>query len=59
MSASQNCRIRLQADYFEMNGKIYCERDAFRIAQQGTFGGAAGRKNPERRTTRLMMMTMI
>lgn len=24
------CRILLNADYYELNGKIYCERDAFR-----------------------------
>jgi hypothetical protein len=26
------CRIRLDHDYFELSGKVYCERDAFRIA---------------------------
>ncbi len=51
----QDCNIVLKDDYFEMNGKVYCEQHAFRAAQQSTFLGA-GRKNPERRTTRLMMM---
>ncbi|KIV78259.1 hypothetical protein, variant 1 [Exophiala sideris] len=26
------CRIRLDHDYFELSGKVYCERDAFRLA---------------------------
>ena len=26
------CRVRLDHDYFELSGKVYCERDAFRIA---------------------------
>lgn len=52
-----DCRRVLKRDYFEMNGKVYCERDAFRRAQQRNFlgpGGATSRM--ERRTTRLMMM---
>jgi hypothetical protein len=26
------CNIRLDHDYFELSGKVYCERDAFRLA---------------------------
>ncbi|EXJ64992.1 hypothetical protein A1O7_01331 [Cladophialophora yegresii CBS 114405] len=26
------CKIRLDHDYFELSGKVYCERDAFRLA---------------------------
>jgi hypothetical protein len=26
------CRIQLNNDYFELSGKVYCERDAFRLA---------------------------
>ncbi|EXJ75943.1 uncharacterized protein A1O5_00451 [Cladophialophora psammophila CBS 110553] len=26
------CRVRLDHDYFELSGKVYCERDAFRLA---------------------------
>ena len=52
----QDCRVVLKDDYFEMNGKAYCEAHATRRAQQTTFLGPGARKNPERRTTRLMMM---
>jgi len=53
-----DCRRNLRNDYFEMDGKVYCERDAFRRAQQGRLLGAnaAGSSRMERRTTRLMMM---
>lgn len=52
-----DCKRNLRNDYFEMNGKVYCERDAFRRAQQGRFLGPGGGTNRmERRTTRLMMM---
>lgn len=54
-----DCKRNLRNDYFEMNGKVYCERDAFRRAQQGRFlgpGGDGGTNRMERRTTRLMMM---
>ncbi|RFU33353.1 hypothetical protein B7463_g2995, partial [Scytalidium lignicola] len=64
-----DCSRVLKHDYFEMNGRVYCERDAFRRAQQGRFlgvgggGGGGGRggyggpsNRMERRTTRLMMM---
>lgn len=26
------CRVQLTNDYFELSGKVYCERDAFRLA---------------------------
>ena len=29
------CRIQLREDYFEFNGRIYCEKDAFRLASLG------------------------
>jgi len=52
-----DCRRTLRNDYFEMNGRVYCERDAFRRAQRGRFLGPNGATNKmERRTTRLMMM---
>ena len=51
----QDCRRPLQDDYFEVNGRTYCEQDAFRAAQRTPFLGP-GRRHPERRTTRLMMM---
>jgi uncharacterized CHY-type Zn-finger protein len=61
----QTCRRVLQHDYFELNGKAYCERDAMRAARQqpsnfslGLPGGPPGRIHPERRTTRLMMNTI-
>lgn len=50
----QDCRRILRDDYFEMNGKTYCEHHAFRAAQQTSLLGP-GRRHPERRTTRLMM----
>ena len=52
---SQDCRKVLRDDYFEMNGRMYCEQHAFRAAQQASILGP-GRRHPERRTTRLMMM---
>lgn len=58
--ACADCKRLLKNDYFEMNGKVYCERDAFRRAQQGRFlgpgMGGPGTNKMERRTTRLMMM---
>jgi len=53
------CRIVLRDDYFELGGKPFCERHAYHAsAQQNSFlgPGGPGRRNPERRTTRLMMM---
>lgn len=55
----QECHRILRDDYFEWNGRTLCEQHAFgaaqRAAQQPSSLGP-GRKNPERRTTRLMMM---
>lgn len=54
-----DCRRNLKHDYFEMNGRVYCERDAFRRTQQQQrfLGpGMGGTSRMERRTTRLMMM---
>ncbi|TVY35274.1 Paxillin-like protein [Lachnellula occidentalis] len=55
-----DCKRSLKHDYFEMNGRVYCERDAFRRAQQGRLFGpglglGGGTNKMERRTTRLMM----
>lgn len=62
-----DCRIVLKGGYFEMGGRVYCERDAWRRAQasrgrgrgtgRGGRGGALGvAERMERRTTRLMNM---
>lgn len=55
-----DCKRTLRNDYFEMGGRIFCERDAFRRTQQKRFfgpgGGGPGSNRMERRTTRLMMM---
>jgi hypothetical protein len=52
-----DCKRSMKHDYFEMNGHVYCERDAFRRAQQGRFLGPGGQTNRmERRTTRMMRM---
>jgi LIM domain len=50
-----DCRRVLRDDYFEINAKVYCERDAYRRAQQRNFLGP-GTNRIERRTTRLMVM---
>ncbi|MCJ1251078.1 hypothetical protein MMC30_008309 [Trapelia coarctata] len=51
----QDCRKILRDDYFELNGKVFCEQHAFRAANEPSLLGP-GRRHPERRTTRLMMM---
>jgi uncharacterized CHY-type Zn-finger protein len=53
-----DCKRNLRSDYFEMNGRVYCERDAFRRTQQQRFlgPGMGGTNRMERRTTRMMMM---
>ena len=55
----QECHRILRDDYFEWNGRTLCEQHAFgaaqRAAQQPSSLGP-GRRYPERRTTRLMMM---
>ena len=51
----QECHRILRDDYFEWNGRTLCEQHASRAAQQPSSLGP-GRRFPERRTTRLMMM---
>lgn len=51
----QDCQVVLRNDYFELSGKTYCERHAVKAAQQPSRSGL-GQRDPERRTTRLMMM---
>ena len=51
----QECHRILRDDYFDWNGRTLCEQHAFRAAQQPSSLGP-GRRFPERRTTRLMMM---
>lgn len=57
--ACADCKRTLRHVYFEMSGQVYCERDAFRRAQQGRSlvpgGGLNASVRMERRTTRLMM----
>ncbi|KAI9834326.1 MAG: hypothetical protein M1826_004252 [Phylliscum demangeonii] len=54
----QQCREILREDYFEMNGRVYCEQHAMQLSQQHDLlePGPPGRRHPERRTTRLMVM---
>lgn len=48
------CREVLSDDYFEIGGKVYCERHAFAaVRSQSSLGP---KRDMERRTTRLMMM---
>ncbi|EPE27349.1 Glucocorticoid receptor-like (DNA-binding) [Glarea lozoyensis ATCC 20868] len=58
--ACADCKRILKRDYFEMNGRVYCERDAWKRSQQpksfGNGGLGVGTNRMERRTTRLMMM---
>lgn len=65
-----DCRGPVSEGYFEIAGRVYCERDAMRRAQMKARGrGGRGRGGPggmlgvgggmgrmERRTTRLMMI---
>lgn len=53
----QECHIILRDDYFEFNGRTLCEQHAFGAARTSTPSSLGpGRRFPERRTTRLMMM---
>lgn len=53
----QDCHIILRDDYFEFNGKTLCEQHAYGAARISTPSSLGpGRRFPERRTTRLMMM---
>lgn len=41
------CKIRLDHDYFELSGKVYCERDAFRqVTLPKSHGNAPSRPSP-------------
>ena len=55
----QECHLILRDEFFEWNGRILCEQhavgDAQRAAQLPSSLGP-GRRHPERRTTKLMMM---
>jgi len=48
------CRTALNEDYFEIGGKVFCERHAFAVTR--AEGGLGPKRDLERRTTRLMMM---
>ncbi|KAI9693771.1 MAG: hypothetical protein M1822_003042 [Bathelium mastoideum] len=56
------CGVVLERDYFEVGTGHFCERHAIAAAAPGEKSGFLGvgmggaRRNPERRTTRLMMM---
>ena len=53
----QDCHKILRDDYYEFNGKTLCEQHAFGAARTSTPSSLGpGRRFPERRTTRLMMM---
>lgn len=53
----QDCRVILRNDYFEIQGRVYCERDAVRRSSQRGFLGPSGATSKmERRTTRMMMI---
>lgn len=53
----QECHIILKDDYYEFNGRTLCEQHAFGAARTSTPSSLGpGRRFPERRTTRLMMM---
>ena len=53
----QDCHIILKDDYYEYNGKTLCEQHAFGAARTSPPSSLGpGRRFPERRTTRLMMM---
>ncbi len=53
----QDCHIILRDDYYEFNGRTLCEQHAFGAARTSTPSSLGpGRRFPERRTTRLMMM---
>ena len=53
----QDCHIILRDDYYEFNGKTLCEQHAFGAARTSMPSSLGpGRRFPERRTTRLMMM---
>ncbi|KAF2112939.1 hypothetical protein BDV96DRAFT_648565 [Lophiotrema nucula] len=52
------CRVVLRDDYYEVEGKPYCDRHAYHASKQGNFLGPGGNRarNMQKRSTRLMMM---
>jgi len=61
----QDCRCELSGDYFDFNGRPYCERHALRMIRgvqngngngNGNLGASRTPANMERRRTRLMFM---
>lgn len=52
--ACSDCRRVLKDGYFEMNGRVYCERDASKRAQQRSLLGPGMTNRMEKRSTRLM-----
>ncbi|KAF2736094.1 hypothetical protein EJ04DRAFT_575711 [Polyplosphaeria fusca] len=52
------CRVVLRDDYYEVGGKVYCDRHAYHASQQSNFLGPGGNRgrNLQKRSTRLMMM---
>lgn len=54
----QECHKILRDDYYEWGGRTLCEQHAFKAANQpsSSLGIGGGRRFPERRTTKLMMM---
>lgn len=50
-----DCQKPLTSDYYEINQRFYCEADAFRVYEKSRLL-APGKRFPERRTTRLMVM---
>jgi len=54
--ACGTCKEVLGDDYFEVGGKVFCERHAFAAVRSA--GGLGPKRDLERRTTRLMTMGM-
>ena len=57
----QDCHLILRDDYYEWNGRVLCEQHAFAATQWSTQQYPSsplgpGRRFPEKRSTRLMMM---
>lgn len=55
----QDCHLILRDDYYEWNGRVLCEQHAFGAASRSMSLPSSlvpGRRYPEKRSTRLMMM---
>ena len=55
----QDCHFILRDDYYEWNGRVLCEQHAFGAASRNTQLPSSlgpGRRFPEKRSTRLMMI---